>query len=160
MIDIFSVKTWEFSDKEKEARSKAVGSEAVETEAVISEEVEAVRPVIPNIPRVREAVKAVEAEAVEAEAVEAVRPEAVEADRPAPDRPRRKKTFYDIALEILGKQCNKTRSVLIDEMITRYNISEAVATSGLEKLISNNVIELTTVETNVQRYYMTDSTPF
>ena len=157
MIDIFSVKTWEFSDKEKEARSKAVGSEAVEAEAVIPE---AVEPVRPNIPRAREAVEAVEA--VEAEAVEAVRPEAeaMEAVIPDPPAPRRKKTFYDIALEILGKQCNKTRSVLIDEMIKRYNISEAVATSGLEKLISNNVIELTTVEKNVDRFYMADSTPF
>ena len=151
MIDIFSVKTWEFSDKEKEARSKAVGSEAMEAEAVIPE---AVEPVRPNIPRAREA--------VEAEAVEAVRPEAeaMEAVIPDPPAPRRKKTFYDIALEILGKQCNKTRSVLIDEMIKRYNISEAVATSGLEKLISNNVIELTTVEKNVDRFYMADSTPF
>ena len=151
MIDIFSVKTWEFSDKEKEARSKAVGSEAMEAEAVIPE---AVGPVRPNITRAREA--------VEAEAVEAVRPEAeaMEAVIPDPPAPRRKKTFYDIALEILGKQCNKTRSVLIDEMIKRYNISEAVATSGLEKLISNNVIELTTVEKDIERYYMTDSTPF
>lgn len=122
------------------------------TEAVIPE---AVEPVRPNIPRVREAVEAVEA-------MEAVRPEAeaMEAVIPAPPAPRRKKTFYDIALEILGKQCNKTRSVLIDEMIKRYNISEAKATSGLEKLISNNVIELTTVEKDIERYYMTDSTPF
>ena len=73
---------------------------------------------------------------------------------------RRKKSFYDIGLEVLGKQCNKTRSDLIDEMIKRYSISEAKATSGLEKLISNNVIEVTHVETNVERYYMADSTPF
>ena len=151
MIDIFSVKTWEFSDKEKEARSKAVGSEAMEAEAVIPE---AVEPVRPNIPRAREAV---EAEAVEA--MEAVRPEAeaVEAVIPDPPAPRRKKTFYDIALEILGKQCNKTRSVLIDEMMQRYSISETRANDGFNQLVSSKIIEL---QTNVNRYYMTDSTPF
>ena len=153
MIDIFSVKTWEFSEKEKEARTKAVIPEVEalnenNTRARSSEadEVEAVRP---NNTRARSS----EAdEADEADEVEAVRPE--------PDPPRQKKTFYDIGLEVLGKQCNKTRSVLIDEMMKRYSISEAKATSGLEKLISSNVIELSTVETNVERYYMADSTPF
>ena len=139
MIDIFSVKTWEFSDKEKEARTKAV---IPEVEAVIPE-VEALNE---NNTRARSS------EPDEADKAEAV--------IPAPNPPRRKKTFYDVGLEVLGKQCNKTKSVLIDEMMKRYSISEAKATSGLEKLISSNVIEVTHVETNVDRYYMTDSTPF
>ena len=120
------------------------------TEAVIPE---AVKPA----PGPAEAVKPNSTRARSSEADEA---DEVEAVSPAPDPPRRKKSFYDIGLEVLGKQCNKTRSVLIDEMMKRYSISEAKATSGLEKLISSNVIELSTVETNVERYYMADSTPF
>lgn len=150
MIDIFSVKKWEFSEKEKEARTKAV---IPEVEALKenntharSSEADEVEPARPNNTRARSS------EADEADEVEAVRPE--------PDPPRQKKTFYDIGLEVLGKQCNKTKSVLIDEMMKRYSISEAKATSELEKLISSNVIEVTHVETNVERYYMTDSTPF
>lgn len=111
-----------------------------------SSEADEVEPARPNNTRARSS------EPDEADEVEAVRPE--------PDPPRRKKTFYDIGLEVLGKQCNKTRSVLIDEMMKRYSISEAKATSGLEKLISNNVIEVTHVEKDIERYYMTDSTPF
>ena len=129
MIDIFSVKTWEFSEKEKEARTKAV-----------IPEVEALNE---NNTRARSS-----------------EPDEAEAVSQAPDPPSQKKSFYDVGLEVLGKQCNKTRSVLIDEMMKRYSISEAKATSGLEKLISSNVIEVTHVETNVDRYYMTDSTPF
>ena len=112
------------------------------TEAVIPE----VEPARPNSTRARSS-----------EPDEPDEPD--EAVRPEPDPPP-KKSFYDIGLEVLGKQCNKTRSVLIDEMMKRYSISEAKATSGLEKLISSNVIELSTVETNVERYYMADSTPF
>ena len=126
MIDIFSVKTWEFSDKEKEARSKAVGSEAVEAEAV--------RP--------------------EAEAVEAVVPD-LPTPPPTPSKP--KKSFYDIALQIVGKQSNGTRSALIAEMMQKYSISETRANDGFQQLIDSKVIEL---QTNVNRYYMTDSTPF
>ena len=136
MIDIFSVKTWEFSEKEKEARTKAV---IPEVEAVIPE------------------VEALKENNTHARSSEADEPDEAVSQAPPPPP---KKSFYDIGLEVLGKQCNKTRSVLIDEMMKRYSISEAKATAGLEKLISNNVIEVTHVETNVERYYMADSTPF
>lgn len=157
MIDIFSVKTWEFSEKEKEARTKAVIPE--------------VEAVIPEVEALNE--NNTHARSSEADEVEAVRPNSTRTRSSEPDEPDEpdeavsqapppppKKSFYDIGLEVLGKQCNKTRSVLIDEMMKRYSISEAKATSGLEKLISSNVIELSTVETNVERYYMADSTPF
>ena len=126
------------------------------------------KAVIPEVEALNE--NNTRARSSEADEVEPARPNNTRARSSEPDEPDEavsqapppppKKSFYDIGLEVLGKQCNKTRSVLIDEMMKRYSISEAKATSGLEKLISSNVIELTTVETNVERYYMTDSTPF
>ena len=126
MIDIFSVKTWEFSEKEKEARTKAV-----------IQEVEALNE---NNTHARSS-----------------EPDEAEAVSQAPDPPRQKKSFYDVGLEVLGKQCNKTRSVLIDEMMQRYSISETRANEGFNQLVSSKIIEL---QTNVDRYYMADSTPF
>ena len=69
-------------------------------------------------------------------------------------------SFYDIANEILGKQCNRTRPAIINEMMRKYRISDKRASVGFQQLVDSNAIELTTVETNVDRYYMADSTPF
>ena len=75
--------------------------------------------------------------------------------KPQPSKP--KKSLYDIALQILGKQNNGTRSTLTAEMMQRYSISETRANDGFNQLVSSKIIEL---QTNVNRYYMTDSTPF
>ena len=85
MIDIFSVKKREFSEKEKEARAKwefsqkekeaRVKTVIPETEAVRPEAVEAVEPARPNSTRARNS------EADEMEAVEAVIPLDLMADQ-------------------------------------------------------------------------------
>ena len=76
---------------------------------------------------------------------------------PAPPQPKPKKSFYDIGFEILGERCNRPKSGLIAEMVRKYSISETRANDGFQQLIDSKVIEL---QTNVNRYYMTHSTPF
>jgi len=135
MIDIFSVKTWEFSEKEKEARTKAVIPEAVEPAKVNN----------------------THARSNEAEEVKTL--DQMEAVNPPPEtpQPKPKKSLFDIGMEIVGERCNGTRSGLIAEMMQRYSISETRANEGFNLLMSNKIIEL---QSNVNRYYMTHSTPF
>lgn len=85
-------------------------------------------------------------------------PEPTPSKPPQPSKP--KKSFYDIAVEILGKQCNRPKYTLIAEMMEKYSISEKRAKDGFQQLVDSGVIELTTVEKNVDRFYMADSTPF
>lgn len=148
MIDIFSVKTWEFSEKEKEARTKAV---IPEVEAVSPE------PAKVNIPRAHAHARSSEAEEVKALDQNQNNTHARSSEPPPPETPKQKKSFYDIGIEIVGERCNGTRSGLIAEMMQRYSISETRANEGFNQLVSSKIIEL---QTNVNRYYMTHSTPF
>ena len=110
-----------------------------------------------NIPRAHAHARSSEAEEVKALDQNQNNTHARSSEPPPPETPKQKKSFYDIGLEVLGKQCNKTRSVLIAEMMERYSISETRANEGFNQLVSSKIIEL---QTNVNRYYMTHSTPF